>query len=555
MKTPDEFLKTTKRPLGFLNGNSEMVELMRQKNWDETVVGPPKNWPQSLRTTLSIIMENKFPMFLFWGEDLICFYNDAYRPSLGKEGKHPHILGEPGADYWEEIWHIIFPLLDNVRKTGEAYWSEDQLVPIYRNGKIEEVYWTFSYSPIRDESYEIGGILVTCNETTEKVINLNKLKESEDQLRFAIEATELGTWDYNPKTNTFTANERLRNWFGLDKRKDIELSLATDRMIDEDRDRIISAIQKTLEPKNDGNFEEQFTIENSKTGNRRIVMAKGRAWFDNGESYRFNGTLQDVTAQAQEYANFLKQNNETLQNYITQLQKSNDELQSFAYVSSHDLQEPLRKITIFISRIIDRQQLNEKDKKDFERIRVSAERMRQLITDLLNYSRIGNEKVDKQPTDILKVVNEVCEELNEVIKANKSSITIGELSTLPVIQYQFRQLIINLISNALKFAKVDTPLKIDIYGEKLNSINDVFPKADANQTYYKISIEDNGIGFSPKQGKRIFEVFQTLHSKSDYKGTGIGLAIVKKIVGEHNGFIKAIGKEGKGAIFEVYLPM
>lgn len=162
----------------FLAGGGEMGQLIREKDWSKNVLGSPKNWPQSLRTTLSIILNSKFPMFLFWGPELICFYNDSYRPSLGNDGKHPHILGGRGEDYWKEIWKDIKPIIDNVLEKGEASWNEDMLLPIYRNGKMEDVYWTFSYSPVNDESGKPAGVFVTCSETTGKVNTINQLNES-----------------------------------------------------------------------------------------------------------------------------------------------------------------------------------------------------------------------------------------------------------------------------------------------------------------------------------------------------------------------------------------
>ncbi|MCW3090922.1 MAG: sensor signal transduction histidine kinase [Ferruginibacter sp.] len=162
----------------FLTGGGEMGVLTREKDWSQNPVGPVEDWPQSLRTTLSIILNSRFPMFLWWGPELICFYNDAYRPSLGQNGKHPAILGQRAEDAWPEIWHIIKPLIDQVLEGGEATWSEDQLIPIYRNGKLEDVYWTFSYSPVCDESGQVAGVLVTCSETTEKVNSLKILEKS-----------------------------------------------------------------------------------------------------------------------------------------------------------------------------------------------------------------------------------------------------------------------------------------------------------------------------------------------------------------------------------------
>lgn len=164
--------------LKFLAGGGEMGELTRKKDWSKTPVGSPENWPQSLRTTLSIILNSKFPMFLWWGPELTCFYNDAYRPSLGENGKHPSILGQKAENAWPEIWSVIKPLIDQVLAGGEATWSEDQLIPIFRNGKLEDVYWTFSYSPVKDESDNVAGVLVTCSETTNKVKEIMLLESN-----------------------------------------------------------------------------------------------------------------------------------------------------------------------------------------------------------------------------------------------------------------------------------------------------------------------------------------------------------------------------------------
>jgi len=170
----------------FLWGGGEMGKLTREKDWRHTPVGDIDEWPQSLRTTLSILLHSKFPMFLFWGEALTCFYNDAYRPSLGNDGKHPGILGMPAREAWPEIWPIIQPFINQVLAGGEATWSEDQLIPIYRNRKIEDVYWTFSYSPVYDELGKIAGVFVTCTETTAKIKSLQQLEDSEKNFRNLI---------------------------------------------------------------------------------------------------------------------------------------------------------------------------------------------------------------------------------------------------------------------------------------------------------------------------------------------------------------------------------
>jgi PAS domain S-box-containing protein len=284
--------------LSFLTGGGEMGERMREKDWTSNYLGSPEFWQQSLRTTLSIILNSKFPMFLFWGKELICFYNDAYRPSLGNEGKHPSILGISGEEAWPEIWHIIKPLIDQVLSGGEATWSEDQLIPIYRNGKIEDVYWTFSYSPVNDESGKPAGVFVTCNETTDKVQIYSKLAESKKELEFAIEATELGTWDYNPLTNKFSSNQRLKNWFGLSDEDEIELYHAVNVILESDKKRVTEAIQVALDPSSNKYYDIEYTIVHPSSQKETIVHAKGKAWFNSENiAHRFNGTLEDITEQ------------------------------------------------------------------------------------------------------------------------------------------------------------------------------------------------------------------------------------------------------------------
>ena len=130
-------------------GSGEMAELTRAFPWDETPVGPIDQWPETLLIVVNTLLSSRHPMFLWWGDELIQFYNDAYRPSI-REDKHPRALGQPGRECWQEIWHIIGPQIEAVMTRGEASWHENQLVPIIRNGKLEDVYWTYGYSPVRD---------------------------------------------------------------------------------------------------------------------------------------------------------------------------------------------------------------------------------------------------------------------------------------------------------------------------------------------------------------------------------------------------------------------
>lgn len=162
----------------FLRGNGEMATLMQKKDWSSSALGTPDEWPQTLKTSLALILSTRFPKFIFWGRNLICFYNDAYRPSLGSSGKHPDLIGKPAKEGWPEIYDFITNLTEPIFNGGEALLFENQLVPIERNGKMEDVYWTYCYSPIIDEEGNVAGVMVTAQETTETVVLLDKLEKS-----------------------------------------------------------------------------------------------------------------------------------------------------------------------------------------------------------------------------------------------------------------------------------------------------------------------------------------------------------------------------------------
>ncbi|RYY69457.1 MAG: PAS domain S-box protein [Chitinophagaceae bacterium] len=217
--------------LSFLQGGGEMGSLMRGKDWSATTVGVPSNWPQTLRTTISIILHSKFPMFLFWGQENICFYNDAYRPILGEKGKHPQSLGRKGEEVWPEIWPDIYPLIQHVLSGGESTLAEDQLLPIYRNGHIEDAYWNFNYSPVIGETGEVAGVFVACTETTEKIkahhfledsrdqaLALKKIEESEYRFRTLIEESVIAMSLYTGRDLVIQyANDAMIKFFGKTK--------------------------------------------------------------------------------------------------------------------------------------------------------------------------------------------------------------------------------------------------------------------------------------------------------------------------------------------------
>ncbi|MEI9908301.1 MAG: ATP-binding protein [Bacteroidota bacterium] len=249
---------------------------------------------------------------------------------------------------------------------------------------------------------------------------------------------------------------------------------------------------------------------------------------------------------------------EALTDKNLELERSNAELASFSYIASHDLQEPLRKIQSFSKFLLDMEltDLSGTAKDYFSRIISAAERMQKLIDDLLSYSRSSHSEIKLMPADLNLILEEVKNNLHEVIEEKKVIIETDVLPVLPVIKPQFIQLFSNLISNAIKFSHPHIPPHIRISscivpGNEIVT-DTVLPQ---NGEFWKLRISDNGIGFDQKYEHKIFELFQRLHGRSKYEGTGIGLAICKKIVHNHKGAITATGQPGNGAVFTVFLPI
>lgn len=259
----------------------------------------------------------------------------------------------------------------------------------------------------------------------------------------------------------------------------------------------------------------------------------------------------------------LKSANEELQEKNNSLQRLNKELESFTYISSHDLQEPLRKIQTFTNRIATKEigTLSADAKDYFARIQHAAMRMQALIEDLLAYSKTNSGENLLIETDIGDLIEDIKKELTETIKDKEAIIVADVLCPARINPARFRQVLSNLLTNALKFSKQGIPPRIIIQsktgeGKQLQGENPLLAEGSLlpEKDYCHISVADNGIGFDPQYKDLIFDVFQRLYGKDEYPGTGIGLAIVKKIVTNHQGFVTAKGVENEGATFEIYIP-
>jgi PAS domain S-box-containing protein len=276
----------------------------------------------------------------------------------------------------------------------------------------------------------------------------------------------------------------------------------------------------------------------------------------NQKVFGFTKVTRDLTEKKlaedklRELAEHLQVNNK-------KLEQANKELESFSYIASHDLQEPLRKIQAFSNRLLQKEHdaLSDWGKDVFAKIQNAAERMQKLIDALLNFSRLESTPEAVRPINLDLVIEDILSTLQTSIEEKNAKIEVGPLPTINAVGFHISQLFTNLVSNAIKYSKAGVAPVVKISAEIVSGQNlQSFP-AVSGMDYHHIQVADNGIGFDPQYSQKIFELFQRLHGKTEYEGTGIGLAICKKIVENHYGFISGEGFPGSGSVFHVYLPI
>lgn len=506
----------------------------------------------------SVFMRSPIAMTIFRGpEYVIEMANHVMYEKIWRRTPE-EVLGRKLMDAFPELREQKFPeLLREVYKTGRVHYEKEALAYVQGRDEMKKFYLDFEYAPLREVDGTISGLMVTVIDVTDRVEARAKVEETEQRLRLAIEATRLATWDLDLTTDAITHSPQMAMIFGYPA----ETVMTHQRMVaqihQDDMPVRSAAFVTAMET---GYYYYEIRIRKA-NGSQGWIRTHGKVVYDNDRKpVAMIGTMREVTEEKafqQELERQVRERTAMIEQKNEELEKMNAELKSFAYVSSHDLQEPLRKIEIFTNLIADGEadNLTETGRKYFGKIQNASRQMQTLIEDLLQYARTNTTEKSFEETDMNALLQAVTTELQESIQAARATVVSGDLGTLRVVPYQFRQLFTNLISNSLKFSRITVDPEITIRTEIISGNAAESYAPDPERQYCHLSYADNGIGFDAQYSERIFEVFQRLHSKADYKGTGIGLAIVKKIVENHGGRIKATGTPGAGAHFDIYLPL
>ncbi|WP_254532771.1 PAS domain-containing sensor histidine kinase [Natrinema gelatinilyticum] len=391
------------------------------------------------------------------------------------------------------------------------------------------VVWFFSRAtPLLDENGEITRWLGAANDVTERVERERYFEDAKERLEAAAEAGAVGTWEWHIPDDQMVTGASFAKTFGIDPdaaAEGVSLDQFVSAIHDADRERVKQKIEDVIE--SGEAYEQEFRVWDA-DNELRWVVARGHVEFDDdGNPATFPGALADITERKQ---------------FERKLEKSNERLEQFAYAASHDLQEPLRMVTSYLQ-LIERRYADELDEDGEEFIEFAvdgADRMRDMIEGLLEYSRVERRGDPFEPVALDAVLTDVRTDLQMVIEESDAEITAESLPHVEGDPGQLRQVFQNLLSNALEYSGDDPP-QVDISAVRVGS--DVI-----------ISVADEGIGIDPDDRERVFEVFQSLHAQDEHSGTGIGLALCRRIVERHGGEIWVESEPGEGTTFSFTLP-
>ena len=515
-----------------LFGVGPMAELTRAYDWDHSSLGPIETWPQVLLNTVNTVLNSRHPMFLWWGEDLIQFYNDAYRPSMGDD-KHPKALGQMGHECWPEIWPIIFPQIDAVMKRGEASWHVDQLVPINRNGKLEDVYWTYGYSAIYMPTGEIGGTLVVCTETTSSVVARRQVQFEMDRLSDLFEQAPAFFAVLRGPDHVFEMiNKSYQQLIG-------------------NRSVVGKALREAIPEAEEQGF---------------IALLDGV--YQTGKPFVGRGTPLHIARtsdhpQELRYLDFVYQPKREPDGSISgvivlgvdvteakrseQILLQSEKLNAVGRLASsiaHEINNPLEAVTNLIF-LAHNAAVNPDAKRFLETAEIELQRVSAIANQTLRFHRQSTNPV---PITMAKLIDATLPLYRGRIANARVQVERRERASRPItcLDGEMRQVLSNLIGNAIDAMSGPERRLLIRSREGINW--------ETGERSVIVTIADTGSGISPDTIAHIFEPFFTTKGN---KGTGLGLWISREIIQRHRGSLKLKSRQTgcrSGTVFTLLLP-
>lgn len=516
-----------------------------------------KNAQENADKFRNLIMTAPIATSMYTGSELkIEIANDKM---ISVMGKNKSIIGKKLIDALPElIGQPFLEILNNVYQTGKPYHAQEQKAVLEINNELLTFWFDLDYNPLFNKEGQVYGILNMAVDVTHRFKAKQKLALAEEKLRSTIEGANLGTWEYNIVNGKIAMNQKLMDWRGIKSTENLTLKDMLDSTLNAQK--VKPVLDDAFALNNFTVVDTEYDILNQETGDTKRFRSVGRTFLnEDNKPVLMAGITYDITLQ-RDTENLMQEKikNKTLEleNANNDLLQLNANLEQFVYVASHDLQEPLRKINIFSGMLQNRiEKLDEESKVYLNKIEKAAKRMSLLINDLLEFSRINSKDLVFIPTDLNKIISDIVIDYELLINQKSAEISVESLPIIEAIPLQMNQLFYNIIGNALKFTKETGSVRINIFCVMPAREEIAAMRLHENISYCKISIEDNGIGFDQKYKHQIFEIFQRLHGKQEYAGTGIGLSLAKKIIDNHGGGIAAQAKENIGAIFNIYLPV
>ena len=512
-------------------GSGEMADRTRAFDWSSTGVGSIDEWPDLLLTTVNTILGSRHPMFLWWGEELIQFYNDGYRPSI-RDDKHPSALGQRGPECWPEIWSIIGPEIEAVMTRGEASWHENQLVPIHRNGKLEDVYWTYGYSPVRDTSGQICGTLVVCTETTEIVLARRQLQLESDRLA-----------DLFQQAPAFFAVLRGPNHV-------FELTNPLYRDLVR-RDVLGKRVAEAIPEAEEQGFL-QLLYNVFKTGTpfvgRNTPMQFARKGSDLLELHQLDFVYQPILdARGEVTGIFVLGTDVTEKRRAEQLLLQSEKLNAVGRLASsiaHEINNPLEAITNLIY-LAQNTAVNPDTKRFLQSAEIELRRVSIIAHQTLRFYR---QTTKARPVTAAEMIDTTLSLHQGRLVNSKIAVERRDRAMLPINCFdgEIRQVLSNLIANAIDAMRGA--------GGKMLVRSREATDWKAGRKGIVITIADSGSGMDAHTLSRVFEPFFTT---KEINGTGLGLWISREIVTRHSGVLRVRSFQSascSGTVFTLFLP-